>query len=292
MSINDRFISGANPRKISLHEFDRWGLGNFQIHETGYLPLGIRWHYDGLCNPFWRLYYNAKEGGYIEENGKKHPLRPDGVTVIPENTSFNSRSGEGVPHLWIHFSPPLAARFKARRFTVSLNPALEALIHDLQGFLLGGRERYAERRQIFHAALALVHCCFSREPLAMEEPLPPLLGSITERIERSLAHPPSNPDLAKAAGMSVEGFGRWFKRHMGISPARYVAKRRVREACRLLSLTDGSIERIAEEGGFANRHHFSRIFRQYAGLSPAEFRRQYAGRAEERAPAPPQSDRV
>ncbi len=35
-------ILRLNPKKLPLHELDRWGAGNFQLHEVGYLPLGLR----------------------------------------------------------------------------------------------------------------------------------------------------------------------------------------------------------------------------------------------------------
>jgi len=267
---------GSNPRKLPLHEFDRRGLGHFQIHEVGYVPLGMRWHYDRLCNSFWRFYYNGASGSHVEMEGRKIPLLPDQAMVIPENTLFNSRGAPGVPHLWIHFSPPLSARFAAERFTVPLDPALAATIAALQERLIGGRETRGERQQIFHACLAVIHSCFSRAPLRETPPLPAALSLIQETIEQSLAAPPSNQALARQAGMSVEGFSRWFKRHLGLSPARYVVQRRIREACRLLSLTDRSIEEVAETVGFANRHHFSRVFRRQTGRGPARFRRDHA----------------
>ncbi|SDU30787.1 Helix-turn-helix domain-containing protein [Verrucomicrobium sp. GAS474] len=269
---------GVNPRRLHLHEFDRWGAGNFQLHEIGYLPLGLRWHYDRLCNPFWRFYYNSKPGSYIEMGGERHRLEPDQVMVIPDNTLFNSRGAPGVPHLWIHFSPPLTARFVAERFTLPLSAALAATIGELQEQCLGPRQTRVERQRIFHAGLAVIHACFSRSPLGQESPFPPALGLILEGIERSLGQPQPNGELAQRAGMSVEGFGRWFRRHLGITPARYVTRRRVREACRLLALTDLSIEAVAENVGFANRHHFSRVFHENAGRSPAQFRREHAER--------------
>jgi AraC-like DNA-binding protein len=33
------------------------------------------------------------------------------------------------------------------------------------------------------------------------------------------------------------------------------------------------LEQVADGVGFANRHHFSRVFKQYAGCGPAQFRR-------------------
>ena len=73
--------------------------------------------------------------------------------------------------------------------------------------------------------------------------------------------------------MSVEAFIRWFKARTGRTPAAFVTERRVREACRRLAFGEESIEQVAEATGFANRHHFSRVFKQHAGCGPAEFRR-------------------
>ncbi len=62
-----------------------------------------------------------------------------------------------------------------------------------------------------------------------------------------------------------------------LAQAAFVAERRIREACRRLALSADSIEQVAEAAGFANRHHFSRVFKRFAGCGPAEFRRGRGG---------------
>jgi transcriptional regulator GlxA family with amidase domain len=62
---------------------------------------------------------------------------------------------------------------------------------------------------------------------------------------------------------------------MGDRAARYVTEMRVREAAKLLLQTDASIDAIAEQTGFPNRAHFSRVFKQVTGAAPAGFRRQH-----------------
>ena len=279
VSKND-LVRWRDPRRlraVTLNDFDPWGSSAFQLHECGYLPDSADWQHDGLCSPYWRLYCNGKKGARVEMEGRPIPLLPDQILIIPENTPFNARGRAGVSHLWIHFSPPLALRLVAELRCVPLDPPLAANLAALRELLLELERADGEtagKRQLFHACLAVLHGWFAGDSLPMRPPLPAGLSRLLESIERSLSGDFSNPLLAGHAGMSVEGFIRWFKQGTGTTPARYVARRRVREACRLLSLTERSIEEIAEATGFANRHHFSRVFRHYAGRSPAQFRRE------------------
>jgi len=262
-------------RTVALNDFDPWGSSAFQLHECGLLADSANWHHDGLCSPYWRLYYNGKKGARVEVDGRSIPLTPDQMLIIPENTAFNARGRTGVSHLWIHFSPPMALRLVPEIRAIPLSASLAANVAALRD-LLKARADTEEpgKERIFHACLAVLHGWFAEDSLPMRPPLPPALSRLLESIERSLSGALSNPVLAGQAGMSVEGFIRWFKEGTGTTPARYVARRRVREACRLLSLTERSIEEIAEVVGFANRHHFSRVFLHYAGRSPAQFRRE------------------
>ena len=61
------------------------------------------------------------------------------------------------------------------------------------------------------------------------------------------------------------------------TPAKYVQRVRIRKACAMLAGSDISIKQIAAEVGFANRHHFSRVFSTHTGISPARYRREISG---------------
>lgn len=277
VSEND-LIRWKNPRRlrpVPLHDVDPLGSGGFQLHECGYLADCRDWQYSGLCSPYWRLYHNGKAGTRIEANGRRIPLRPDHLLVIPENTPFDARGASGVPHLWMHFSPPVSLRIAPSLFQTRLDAPLAACLSALRDLLLRRVEREEEgRRRLFHACQAVLHCWVARGGLPLRPALPESLARVLEHIERSLPGDLSNPALAALAGMSVEGFLRWFKERTGVTPARYVARRRIREACRFLTLSERSIDEIAEGIGFANRHHFSRVFLQHTGRSPALFRRE------------------
>jgi transcriptional regulator GlxA family with amidase domain len=92
-------------------------------------------------------------------------------------------------------------------------------------------------------------------------------------IESRLSGKLTSQELARSAGMSVAGFNRAFRRHLGISPGRYVTEMRVREAARLLLRSEETIDTIADKTGFPNRAYFSRVFKQVTSEAPAAFRR-------------------
>ena len=76
-------------------------------------------------------------------------------------------------------------------------------------------------------------------------------------------------------GMSMCTFISWFESHMNQSPGAYVRQVRYQKASRMLILSDASIEQIAAELGYPNRHYFSRAFARHAGHGPATFRKQH-----------------
>jgi transcriptional regulator GlxA family with amidase domain len=97
-------------------------------------------------------------------------------------------------------------------------------------------------------------------------------------LECNVSEDLSLPALAKRAGLSTRTLTRHVKRHLGITPAQWVAQTRVRRAQALLERTELSIEQIAEQVGFGStavlREHFARSVK----VSPSQWRRSFAGR--------------
>jgi transcriptional regulator GlxA family with amidase domain len=98
---------------------------------------------------------------------------------------------------------------------------------------------------------------------------------ITETVALIQASYPSrrsNRDLARSVGMHTNAFIRLFRSVTGCTPVDFLKNARLEEACVLLHQTDTSIEDIAEKTGFCDRGHFSRVFTQAIGYSPARYR--------------------
>ena len=64
-----------------------------------------------------------------------------------------------------------------------------------------------------------------------------------------------------------------FKDETGFTPRDYWLKQRLDLVLRMLEDTDLSIPEIAEEAGFTDRSHLSRVIKAQFGLTPAAIRK-------------------
>jgi transcriptional regulator GlxA family with amidase domain len=82
-------------------------------------------------------------------------------------------------------------------------------------------------------------------------------GPLLNWIERNLSSNLSLPALARRAAMSRRTLSRRFRAHVGMTPAAWMARARVREAQRLLETTTLSVEAVAEAVGARGLPHSS-----------------------------------
>lgn len=98
-----------------------------------------------------------------------------------------------------------------------------------------------------------------------------------DAMDRGYAEPLDITALAKLAHVSEAHFIRTFRATFGETPHRYLQRRRVERAMRLLRETDRSVTDVCLEVGFSSLGTFSRTFRDIVGESPTEFRRRIVG---------------
>lgn len=81
-------------------------------------------------------------------------------------------------------------------------------------------------------------------------------------------------NLAKRANQNLDYFSRLFLQYTGERPLAYVQQKRIERAQYLITTTDKTYSEIAEETGFENVPHFSRIFKKVTSLTPGQYRQQ------------------
>lgn len=92
-------------------------------------------------------------------------------------------------------------------------------------------------------------------------------------IDLHLQQPLSVALLAKELGLSESYVSIVFKRETGVAVSEYIRRKRVDTARILLQYTEFSCLEIAEYLCFSSDSHFSRVFREYTGQTPREYRR-------------------
>jgi len=80
--------------------------------------------------------------------------------------------------------------------------------------------------------------------------------------------------IARAVGLSSAQLAYLFRRETGMSVKEYATRVRVEIIKRLLAETDDKLDIIAEQLGFCDAPHLSRVFRRICGCPPGEYRRQ------------------
>lgn len=75
-------------------------------------------------------------------------------------------------------------------------------------------------------------------------------------------------DLAREVGLSPSHFARAFRETVGQPPHRYLLRRRLEHARRLLDYPDAALADVAQRTGFADQAHFTRLFKREFGVTP------------------------
>ena len=99
------------------------------------------------------------------------------------------------------------------------------------------------------------------------------VSAALELIHSNLHERISIAELARAVNLSRWRFCHLFKTEMSLSPSVYIGTLRMLEAEKMLVETFLSVKEIRAELGNLDRTHFSRAFKKYRGLTPAQFRR-------------------
>lgn len=101
---------------------------------------------------------------------------------------------------------------------------------------------------------------------------PRWLRQAKEYLDEQFSEPLTLSVIAELVGVHPVYLANSFKQHFQYSIGEYLRRRRVEFACHKIATSKDSLVDIALEAGFANQSHFSRIFKQSTGISPARYR--------------------
>jgi AraC family transcriptional regulator len=98
------------------------------------------------------------------------------------------------------------------------------------------------------------------------------LARVARYVREHIAESITLGDMAAAAGMSPMHFAMLFRGATGQRPHHYLLQQRVLHAKELMTRTSWSLCHIAISTGFSTQAHFSTVFKQFAGMTPKQWR--------------------
>lgn len=284
-------------------KYDPWELqqeiANFKVtvHCCRYWMLS-EWECKNMSFPFWRVYHSRLGGSYVLFEGKKIELSPDKIIIIPPYTSFSSRLKGTDPNeniqgiriqqeeeialyqkrgmtdqMFVHFNLGYPYdQIQPDVYEITIDCEREKLVREIEN------DRLQEPNAIgFSSNLKIVSLI-----LATLQQIPAALWQQPETdnriqkairyIDKNLDKPLTNESLSTLANLATNSFARLFRESMNSSVQQYIQQRRIDQAVILLHHSDLSIDEVASQCGFYDRHHFSRVFRKQTGIPPGSYR--------------------
>ncbi|EXF45308.1 YesN family response regulator [Pseudomonas sp. BAY1663] len=99
-----------------------------------------------------------------------------------------------------------------------------------------------------------------------------LLGRALQHIDRHFCENLDQKELAQLCGMTPSRFSRLFKDVYGVCYLEYMLGKRMEFAKDRLDNSQMPITTIGYEAGFRDPSYFARVFKQFSGLTPSEYR--------------------
>lgn len=270
---------------------------NNSDHVAGYLPESLTvtvthvqlksgfldWNRTEHAPSFNRLYFIPEGEGSVIINGNTYYPRPNQLMIMPAGASQTTFTTPGNPYTryFCHFDAkvgewPLFHAGSQLYISDVWNPEyIRTIFEDMINlFQVGGP--FAGLRMQANLLNMLAYCLeeggyhdYLKDSMQFTERN--RLGGVLEYIQEHLHEPIEIEVLADIVHLHPNYFIPYFKKNMGVTPMHYVQRKRMDEARRLLTYTDGSIAEIAEQLGM-QLVHFSRQFKVHSGISPTAYR--------------------
>lgn len=254
--------------------FQHGFLPDVQVLYHGFVQIR-KWDFEHNHMPFWRLYYNFAGGAAVEYNGEIIKLEPDSIVLLSPDTRVSTSSAKNklIQHFFVHFDISCIARRQPQGVFQVDAADMKSLINmicsekdDFSGLRNTLRVRSLVTFLLSHLPDDILELWRTRTDV--EERVRKVISYLQENYNRK----PENEKLAAIANVSKNQLLRDFRHHTGLTPQAYLRREQIRNACILLNTTSQSIDEIAEQTGFFDRYHFSKIFRKVTGLPPVKYR--------------------
>lgn len=277
-------------------------------YKSGQFVSAEDWqHKEMQLSKDFELLIGLQHSIYIQVGAKQYELQPGDVLLIPPGVRYFGYhpSQKGASFFWLHFFPRMEAVTYSKEQLINHLMASEIDSHKaainnsvfLPAFF---RVTFTDKpfilmKQILDIANASYYSTFAVDYVVTE-----LLIELTEQYHKQLLHSTTNPadnsqkfaqivewirvniyedlsvkEVADTFSFNPDHLTRLFKKKIGMSTIKYINTLRLNKAKELLCTTNKSIKEISYELNFKDEKYFMKLFKNYEGITPSQFRDAY-----------------
>ena len=227
-----------------------------------------------------KFYYITKGTCVIKIEGKEYRGKAGDCFFIPANTKHGYYNVQGAPFekYWFHFDLyPNSTIFKALGLNYRIHltddsmKRLFAELHSKQKSetLPDKLDVKSLAIKILSSYIAISHKGTKFRFFDPEEQISVVLAYINSNLEKHI----TNVELSELCYLHPNHFVRFFKKKTGSTPQKYIMEQRAQRAKRLIEQTNLKFSDVAAQTGFCDAPHLSKVFKQFYGLNPQDYRK-------------------
>lgn len=279
---------------------------SFTLLNVDYVQLDKKWNYSNVVSPYYRLYLIDGGKGQVFSHKQNWLLEPGYMYIIPSFTLCNLMCPEFLSQYFIHFFEELpdgislfqnnrkiikikagdldVENFKRileinpnRKINRSDNPKVyEKNIYYKEYEELNNMQNEAIFLETQGIILQLISKFIGSENFQKKDTstIPSRVVDLISFIQLNLNKDLTVADLAKNVNLHPDYFSRLFLQLTGERPLPYIHGKRIERAQYLITTSGMPLSQIAEETGFNNVPHFTKIFKRITSLTPGQYRQQ------------------
>lgn len=227
------------------------------------------------------LLFTYSGNGELEYEGKTYSLGENDVFLIDcKKEHYYHTTGDAWEHSDLHFTGG-ESDFLYQKYFEGQTPVIHLANRDsyqpvLEQILLDHTSAPPEREWLVSCGierlLLYLHTQVSVSSTA--DTTPETIRYLQKYMENNFTKQLTLDNLASFAGISKYHLSREFKKYTSFSPKEYITRLRISQAKILLSSTTLPAYKIGMLVGIPNETNFIRLFKEYAQMTPGEYRNQ------------------
>lgn len=235
---------------------------------------GMYTHTNDFSNnprPFFSIGMILKGKGdfYFQKSDSVHVV-PGDIIIVPDTATYVSRwlGFPDISYITFHF---IIEKGFSDNISIQKICGLEHLTKDFK-FAYDNFSILEKSFKVLSIFYSILDEIFPKIKKSSEKHIRTSIKKVIDHITFNYTDNITIDELSAIANLSPSRFFTVFKKETGITPIEYKNRICIRNAEKMLLISDLSIEEMAEKLGFNSSSYFRRTFKAFTGQSPREYK--------------------